>query len=74
MVRELRRRVVAVDTGLGARTLEAPDAHLDPAAQHRAQLRDVDSGTAVDVRRVLPGQQIDAHVATLARRGVDGWS
>ncbi|GCD21091.1 hypothetical protein CTKZ_26530 [Cellulomonas algicola] len=36
-------------------------AHVDLVAQDAGEPRDVDPGTAVDVRRVLAGQQVDTH-------------
>src|SRR5699024_5742111 len=44
---------------------EGPHTHVDVRSQHLRQLGDVDPGTAVDLRRVLLGEQIDTHLRLL---------
>src|SRR5690606_29490710 len=41
--------------------VEAAHTHVDVPAQDGRELGHVDAGAAVDVRRVLPGQQVDSH-------------
>ena len=59
------RSAYAVTPGSSRGRAEAPAPvrRAGEPAQRADQLRDVDPGTAVDGRRVLPGQDVDAHVA-----------
>ena len=67
---ELGGLVVPVDPGLpGARAVEAVDVDVEGPAQHGRELDDVHTGTAVDVRGVLAGHQVDAHQGLLRSRG-----
>src|SRR5690606_29133799 len=65
----LRHRV-AGGPRLGHRLVEGPDPDLQvaPGPQRPDQLGHVHAGTAVDVGWVLPGEDVDAHVTTLAGR------
>ena len=61
-VRELRRHPVADGVRLVPRRSEAPHDDLGVGPERPDELGHVHPGAAVDVRRVLPGQKINAHV------------
>lgn len=55
---EARGRAVCPDTLFVAEAPEGPDTDVGvrPGPQRRGQLGNVDTGSAVDLRRILPGQ------------------
>jgi hypothetical protein len=59
---ELGQVRIPAHTGVGSRVAERPDADVDQRPQHLREVLDVNAGPAVDVGRILPGQQIHAHV------------
>jgi hypothetical protein len=61
-----RRRAVGVHVRLVAVGAEAVDFDLDQLAQFARKELDVDSSSAVDLRRVLPADQCCAHTERLA--------
>ena len=67
-----RRTRRASDTpnvsGLVARGAEAPHDDLEIAPERPDELGDVHAGSPVDLGRILAGEQVDAHAATLAQR------
>ena len=73
-VRQLREVGVRRGAGLVARRTEGMHAgvHVVAGAQRADQLRHVDTGTAVDLRRVLLAEDVDAHEVKLLAPG-DGW-
>ncbi len=46
---------------LRPRSVEAADVDVDPAGEHCRQLGDVHTGSAVDVRGVLAGEEVGSH-------------
>ena len=55
------RHAVRRDARLVPRGAHAVDPDVDQAAQLPGEVLDVHAGTAVDLGRVLTGQQVDAH-------------
>src|SRR5690606_11484194 len=55
------------------RGAEGPHPHVDVRAQHLRQLGDMDAGAAIDLGRILLGEQIDTHVRLLLM-GSNGFS
>jgi hypothetical protein len=55
---------------LGPGSVERVHPDVDPAAEDARELGDVHAGAAVDVGRVLAGNQVNSHVGLL-RRSVD---
>ncbi len=64
---ELGRRRICGRSRLVADGPEAPHAHVDVASQRSHELGRVHARTPVDLRRILAGEQVDAHTATLAQ-------
>ena len=59
--------VVAGDgrhVGLGTRAVEGAHGHVDALGQHLAQLLGMHAGTAVDLGRILAGQDVNLHRIT----------
>ena len=52
---------------------EAVDVDVDQLAELADEVLDVDPGAAVDVRRVLPGEQSDAHDGNVRPFTRNGW-
>ncbi len=58
---QLRGDGVGGHAGLVAGCAEAPHLHLDPGPEGLHQLRRVHARAAVDLGRILPGQEVDSH-------------
>ena len=64
---QLDRIRIADDPGLEPGFAEAVHPHVQPLAQTAGQILDMHPGTAIDVRGVLPGEQIDPHQTERSR-------
>ena len=67
---ELRGHQVRVHMRFIARLAERPHHDIRRWTQRVDQLGHVDTGSAVDLRRIFAAQNVDSHSATLAQRGL----
>ena len=68
-VGEAGRDVVRRDALLGPRPAHAVDADVDQPTQLAGEVLHMDPGTAVDLGRVLAGEQVDAHGVIVDQQG-----